>query len=264
MTMPSLSRRLQQSWLWGGFRIWQRNRDAFRRSWKVEVGGIVIEPFIMLMAIGFGLGAYVSPIDGRSYAAFVTPGVIASYAMWHATFDATYGAYMRMTTNHLYEAYLSTPLETVNIVVGEVMWSATLSVMSSTTVLVAATAFGLVQSPLAILTLPVAYLIGTMFGAMAMIMTATAPTIGTLNNFFTLFILPMFYVSGVFFPLEGLPEALQRLAWLLPLTPATALTRSLVSGEITPLGLLCFLEVMIFTVAAFWFAVWLLKRRLIR
>ena len=264
MTPRILPQRLQQTWLWGGWRIWQRNRDAFVRSWRVEVGGIIIEPFIMLMAIGFGLGTYVLHIDGRSYAEFVTPGIIASYAMWHATFDATYGAYMRMTNNHLYEAYLFTPLEAGDIVVGEVLWSATRAVLSSTAVLGAAALFGWVHSPLALLSVPAAYLIGVMFACMAMVMTATAPSIGAINNFYTLFILPMFYVSGVFFPLEGLPEAIRGLAWILPLTPATALTRGLLTGELTPRMLLWLLELCAFIVVAFGLASRCLKRRLIR
>ena len=75
---------MQSTVLWGGFRVWQRNRDAFLRAWKVEIGGIAVEPFIMLVAIGFGLGAYIQDIDGRSYAEFLAPGVIAGYAMFHA------------------------------------------------------------------------------------------------------------------------------------------------------------------------------------
>ena len=41
---------------------------------------------------------------------------------------------------------------------------------------------------------------------MAMVLTATATTIGAMNNFFTLFLMPMFYLSGTFFPLERLPS----------------------------------------------------------
>ena len=56
-------------------------------------------------------------------------------------------------------------------------------------------------------------------------MTATASTIGAMNNFFTVFIIPMFYVSGVFFPLDYVPHTVKMLSWALPLTPAAALTR---------------------------------------
>ena len=220
--------------VWGGAKLWQRNRDAVIRAWKVEIGGLFMEPFILLVAMGFGLGSYVGNIGDLTYAQFLAPGIIASYAMFHATFDATYGAYMRMESHHIFDAMLFTPMEPQDIVMGEVMWGATRAVISAAAVLFAATLFGLITSPLALLTLPVAYLIGAVFAAMAMILTATATTIGAMNNFFTLFLLPMFYVSGTFFPLDRLPDLAQKIAWALPLTPAASLVRGLATGELTP------------------------------
>jgi lipooligosaccharide transport system permease protein len=190
-------------------------------------------------------------------------GVLYSL-LWHATFDATYGAYIRMSTNHLYEAYLFTPVGAGDIVAGEVMWSATRSVMSATAVLVAASIFGLVDSPLAVFALPAAFLIGVMFASIAMLMTATAKSIGSMNNFFTLFLLPMFYVGGVFFPLDRLPELLQRIAWVMPLTPAAALVRGLVTGNTTPMMALWTLELAAYTALAFWLASYFMRKRLIR
>ena len=61
-------------------------------------------------------------------------------------------------------------------------------------------AFGLIDPPLAVLAIPVAFTTGAMVAAIAIILTATAITIGTRNNFFTLFILPMFYFSDNFSP----------------------------------------------------------------
>ena len=69
---------------------------------------------------------------------------------------------------------------------GEVMWGATRAVVSSTAVLVVVALFGLVDSPMAVLAIPTAYLIGLMIASIAMIVTATATTIGAMNNFFTL------------------------------------------------------------------------------
>ncbi len=251
--------------LWGGYRVWQRNWDAFRRAWHLESGGIVIEPFIMLVAVGFGLGAYISNIgEGVSYPHFLAPGVIAAYAMFHATFDNTYSAYMRMETHHIYESILYTPLGPTDIVIGEVMWGATRALMSGASVLVVAVIFGLIDSPWAILALPVSYLIGLTFGALAMVMTATATTIGAMNNFFTLFILPMFWVSGVFFPLDRLPEIVQRLAWFLPLTPASALVRGLVSGDMSIWMLAWTAELFVFMAVGLWLASYFMRRRLIK
>ena len=262
--MSGVAVMVRSSVFWGGYHVWQRNRDAFRRAWKVEVGGVLIEPFVLLVALGFGLGAYIQDFDEMSYAEFLAPGLVASYAMFYATFDSTYGAYLRMDSHHIYEAMLFTPISPPDIVVGEVMWSATRAVASSTALLVAAASFGLVSSPMAILAIPCAYLIGVTIAALAMILTATATTIGAMNNFFTLFILPMFYVSGVFFPLDRLPKGVQMLSWALPLTPAASLVRGLVTGDTTRFMVLWALELIAVAAVALWLASMFMSRRLIK
>ena len=264
MANVSLSAAIRRTPFWGGAKLWQRNRDAAARAWKVEIGGLFVEPFILLVAMGFGLGSYVDNIGERSYAQFVAPGIIAGYAMFHATFDATYGAYLRMESHHIFEAMLFTPMEPSDIVMGEVMWGATRATLSAAAVLIAAAAFGLISSPLALLAIPVAYLIGVAFASMAMILTATATTIGAMNNFFTLFLLPMFYVSGVFFPLDRLPEIVQRVAWIMPLTPAAALTRGLAFGELSPWMLLWAAELAAFAAVSLYAASRLMRRRLVK
>ena len=148
--------------------------------------------------------------------------------------------------------------------VGEVLWGATRGLMSAIAVLAVAAIFGLVSSPWAILALPVAYLIGMTFGAISMVMTATASTIGSINNFLTLFILPMFWVSGVFFPLDRLPEVVQNAAWALPLTASAALIRGLFAGELTPWMLAWVAELLAFLVVGLWLASRQMRRRLIK
>jgi lipooligosaccharide transport system permease protein len=41
-----------------------------------------------------------------------------------------------------------------------------------------------------------------------------------------------FNISGVFFPLGGLPDVVQHLAWISPLTPVANLMRALISGHL--------------------------------
>ena len=115
-----------------------------------------------------------------------------------------------------------------------------------------------------ILAIPVAYLIGVMFASIAMIMTATATTIGAMNNFFTLFVLPMFWLSGVFFPLDRLPDAILPLAWIMPLTPAVALVRGLVLGDLSIWMLAWLAQIIVYIIVARWVAGIFMRRRLIK
>lgn len=245
-------------------KVWQRNRDVFLRLWKTELGGIVAEPMVILLALGFGLGAYVETIENRSYAEFVAPGVIASYAMFHAVFECTFSTYLRMETHKIFDGIVVTPVNVEDLVMGEVAWGATRSVLTASSILAFAYVLGLVSSPFALLVVPAAFLVGLMFASIAITVTAVAPHINSLNNFFTLFITPMWFFSGVFFPLGELPPVVGALAWLLPLTAATRLIRALAFGEMGFDVLWSLLVVLAFLTVFLWLALVLMRRRLIK
>ena len=184
---------------WRFIRMWQRNRDVFFRLWRSEAPGIVAEPVLVLLAMGLGLGAYVALIDGQRYIEFVAPGIIASYGMFAASFECTYGSFFRMEERKTYDAIIATPLNIEDVIAGEVFWAATRSLITACAILLIIALFGLIDSPLAILVPLLALLQGLMFGAIAMFFTSLAPSIYSFNYFFTLFIPPMFFFSGVFF-----------------------------------------------------------------
>ncbi len=216
---------------WRSIRVWQRNRDVFFRLWHSEAPGFVAEPIIVLVAMGLGLGAYVGLVDGQKYIEFIAPGVIAAYAMFSASFECTYGSFVRMEYQRTYDAIIATPLSVEDVTAGEIFWGATRSFMTGTIILVIAAAFQLVPSPWAVLVPVLAFLEGIMFASIAILFTSIVPAIYSFNYYFTLFITPMFLLSGVFFPLSSFPPIVQTLSWIAPLTPVVHLTRGLVNGE---------------------------------
>lgn len=216
---------------WRFIRVWQRNRDVFFRLWHSEAPGFVAEPIIVLVAMGLGLGAYVGLVDGQKYIEFIAPGVIAAYAMFSASFECTYGSFVRMEYQRTYDAIIATPLSVEDVTAGEIFWGATRSFMTGTIILVIAAAFQLVPSPWAVLVPVLAFLEGIMFASIAILFTSIVPAIYSFNYYFTLFITPMFLLSGVFFPLSSFPPIVQTLSWIAPLTPVVHLARGLVNGE---------------------------------
>ncbi len=248
---------------WRFIRVWQRNRDVFFRLWHSEAPGFVAEPIIILLAMGIGLGAYVGMVDGQKYIEYIVPGIIASYAMFSASFECTYGSFVRMEYQKTYDAILATPLNVEDVTAGEIFWGATRSLMTGTVILAIAAAFQLVPSPWAALIPIVAFLEGIMFASIAILFTSIVPAIYSFNYFFTLFITPMFFFSGVFFPLSSFPQIVQTLSWIAPLTPVVHLTRALINGEFQ-LDLLWALTLII-VLAALFFSISLvtMRRRLI-
>jgi len=239
---------------WRFIRVWQRNRDVFFKLWHSEAPGFLAEPIIILLAMGLGLGAYVGLVDGQRYIEFIAPGIIASYAMFSASFECTYGSFVRMEYQKTYDAIIATPLNVEDVVAGEIFWGATRSLMTGTVILVIAAAFQLVPSPWAALIPILSFLQGIMFASIAILFTSIVPAIYSFNYYFTLFITPMFFFSGVFFPLSSFPEIVQTLSWIAPLTPAVHLTRALVNGEfqlelIWALALIIVLAALFFSIS---------------
>lgn len=249
---------------WRFIRLWQRNRDIFFRLWRSEAPASIAEPVLVLLAFGVGMGAYVGLVDGQKYIEFLAPGIIAAYAMFSASFECTYGSFFRMEHQYTYDAILATPLNVEDVTAGEIFWGATRSLMTGSVILAIAAAFQLVPSPWALLIPLVAFLEGIMFASIALFFTSIVPAIYTFSYFFTLFITPMFLLSGVFFPIDSFPKIIQTLSWVAPLTPAVQINRALFQGEFN-LSLLPALAVIIaWSIVFFSITLVTMRRRLTR
>lgn len=245
-------------------RVWRRNWTVFRQFALAEIGPLVVEPLVVLGAMGLGLGVYVSLVEEGSYLTFIAPGIIGGYSLFAAFFECTYGSFTRMEIRGLYNAMIATPLSIEDVITGEVLWGATRSFFSATVVLIVITAFGFVESPLALLIPVLAFFAGLLFASMALIVTGFAPSFWTFNYAITLGVMPMYFFGGVFFPLERYPDLVRQLAWVLPLTPYVHIIRELVSGHLTLTSLWSFLYLGVLLAVVYTIAVARMRRRLIR
>ena len=66
------------------------------------------------------------------YEDFIGPGLIASAAMWVASFETTYNVYLRMNETRLYDNILATPVEVQDLVAGDLAWSSTRATLYGT------------------------------------------------------------------------------------------------------------------------------------
>jgi lipooligosaccharide transport system permease protein len=221
---------------WRFYRVWQRNRDVFFRLWHFEMPISFIEPALILLAFGLAMGRYMGVIDNEQYINFIAPGLVAAYAMFSASNECSYSAFLRMAHQHTYDAIMATPVNVEDITAGEIFWGATRAMLSASIVLLVSGAFGLVGSPWAVLILPVAFLEGVVISSISLFYTSIVPSIYAFNFFFTLIINPLFLLSGIFFPLDSFPKVLQDISWFTPLRPSVEIVRGLFKGEM-PLNL---------------------------
>lgn len=245
------------------FRVWQRNFTVYTKLYKSSIALNFVEPVLYLLALGFGLGAFVKEINGVPYINFIAPGIIASSSMFAAIYECTYGTYVRMTYQKTFDAILATPVNLNDLVAGELMWGATKSVLYGTIIMIVISLFGLVDSPALILAIPVLFLSGLIFAEVSLIAVATVPGIDTFNYFYTLLMTPMFLFSGIFFPLDNLPPVVAKIAFFTPLYHLVNICRSFSSGEIwAGMGALAWIVVVAMILAPYPFR--LMRRRIIK
>jgi lipooligosaccharide transport system permease protein len=212
------------------FRVWQRNFTVYTKLYKSSIVFNFIEPTLYLVALGFGLGAFVKEINGVPYINFIAPGIIASSSMFATASECTYGTYIRMTYQKTFDAILATPVNIDDLVAGELMWGATKSMFYGTIIMLVISVFGLVDSTLIILVVPVLFISGLIFAETSIIAVALVPGIDSFSYFFTLLLTPSFLFSGIFFPLDSLPPVVAKIAFFTPLYHLVNICRSLASG----------------------------------
>jgi lipooligosaccharide transport system permease protein len=216
---------------WSARHVWYRDWTVFRKFAFTNILPYFAEPLLFILAMGYGLGLFVGQIGGVSYAQYLAPGILASSAMFAASYECTYSTFVRMIYQKTFEAVLCTPVSIEDIVLGEVAWGATKSLMSGVCIFIVIWALGLVRPESALIVIPVVALAGLMFASLSTFFTSLVPSMDAFNYYFTLLLSPMFLVSGVFFPISQLPLIVQKLAWLLPLTHAVNVIRPAALGH---------------------------------
>jgi lipooligosaccharide transport system permease protein len=214
------------------FRVWQRHLTVYTKLYKSSIVLNFVEPVMYLVALGLGLGAFVKEINGVPYINYIAPGIVASSAMFAASFECTYGTYVRMTYQRTFDAILATPVGIADLVAGELMWGATKGIIYGTIITIVISAFGLVDSAMIVLLIPFLFVGALIFAEVAVISAALAPGIDTFNYYYTLFMTPMFLFSGIFFPIESLPPLVAKIAFFTPLYHLVNVSRSFANGSV--------------------------------
>ena len=215
----------------------ERNLMVYRRTWLVILTGF-FEPLFYLFSIGIGLGVLVGGIPGPDgklidYTAFVAPALLASSAMNGAIYDSTFNIFFKLKFAKTYDAILSTPVGAGDVALGEIGWALLRGTLYATAFFIILLLMGLIRSPLGLLAVPAALLIGYAFAGVGMAVTTFMRSWQDFDMV-QLVILPLFLFSATFYPLSTYPAALQAVIELTPLYHGVALLRGLTLGAVGP------------------------------
>ncbi|MGV8933058.1 MAG: ABC transporter permease [Gallionellaceae bacterium] len=244
------------------FPIWQRHFLVWKKLAVTSILGSLADPLIYMLGLGYGLGSLLPEMGGMTYLMYVSGGTLCYSSMNSATFEALYSGFSRMHVQRTWDAILNTPITLDDIVLSEMLWAATKSLLSGIAVLFVIWMLGMGHNWLSLWTIPITLLAGLCFAALGLIITALAPSYDFFMYYFTLLITPMMMLSGVFFPVDQLPQVLQNISMVLPLTHTIELVRPLLNDAVPSNILLHLAVILAYTLVAFYVSLILFRRRL--
>jgi daunorubicin resistance ABC transporter ATP-binding subunit/daunorubicin resistance ABC transporter membrane protein len=238
--------------------LWLRQLKRYFRS-KARIIGSLGQPILFLVALGFGMNPIYQKAGGGNYIQFLAPGIIAMGIIFTALFSGIEIIWDRQF-GFLKETLVA-PTSRLKIMIGRTLGGAT--VASFQGIMVLALSFLLGFRFQNILLLPVAlifiFLIALLFTGIG---TAIASILKDMQGFqliMNFLVMPLFFLSGALFPLEGLPKTLSIIASVNPLSYGVdGLRGSLINsahfGMSTDLIILSILTGLILVLGAYLFS----------
>ncbi|MGJ7511747.1 ABC transporter permease [Variovorax sp. GT1P44] len=245
--------------------VFLRNLLVWRKLAIPSLIGNIAEPLIWLVAFGYGMGALVGEVqvDGTSvpYILFLASGSVCMSAMNAASFEALYSAFSRMHVQKTWDGIMNAPVGLDDVVLAEMLWAGFKAIFTTTAILFVMLGLGISHTPKLFIAWFVLVGVGITFSCIALIFNALAKGYDFFTYYFTLFMTPMMFLSGVFFPLDQLPGVVRAVSAWLPLTNAVALVRPLFMDQWPPDWWRHALVLVVYTVAAYWLALGVTRKR---
>ncbi|HMS26134.1 MAG TPA: ABC transporter permease [Burkholderiaceae bacterium] len=247
--------------------VFLRNLLVWRKLAIPSLVGNIAEPLMWLVAFGYGMGALVGEVAPTAggikvpYILFLASGSICMSAMQAASFEALYSAFSRMHVQKTWDGIMNAPVNLDNILLAEMLWAAFKSLFTVTAIMGVMLALGISHSPKLLLAWPILLGVGITFSCIALIFNALAKGYDFFTYYFTLFLTPMMFLSGIFFPRDQLPAFVKNISDWLPLTNAVELVRPLFMDQWPANPWLHIAVLAIYAVLGFWLALALTRRR---
>ena len=196
--------------------LWLRQLKRHFRS-KPRMIGSLGQPLLFLLALGFGFGPIYQRASGGNYLEFLAPGIVAMSVLFTAMFAGIETIWDRQF-GFLKETLVA-PVSRFNIMLGRTLGGATVAVFQGIIVMIISVPFGfrfnIVYLPLAVVFMIIIAILFTAIGTAIASLLEDMHAFSLIMNFL---IMPLFFLSGALFPLDGFPPAVRAITSANPLT----------------------------------------------
>lgn len=210
--------------------LWLRQVKKYFRS-RSRIIGSLGQPLLFLLAFGFGFGSIYHRAEGGNYIQFLAPGIIAMGVLFTAVFSGIDLIWDRQF-GFLKETMVA-PVSRLSIMFGKTLGGATVACIQGLIVFFLTLLVGF--HPFNIFLLPVAlifvFIIALLFTALGIAIASTLEDMQGFQLIMNFLIMPIFFLSGALFPLQGLPGVMEIVTKIDPLTYGIDGVRAALIGQ---------------------------------
>jgi ABC-2 type transport system permease protein len=238
--------------------LWLRQIKRYFRS-KTRIVGSFGQPLLLLLALGLGFGPIYQKAGGGNYTQFLAPGIISMGILFTALlsgieiiWDKQFG-FLKET--------LVAPVSRLKIMIGRTLGGGTVAVIQGLIIFIISLIVGFrpMNFHLILLSFVFMALIALFFTALG---TAIASVLEDMQGFqliMNFLLMPLFFLSGALFPLQGLPKALVLVSSINPLAYGVdGLRGTLVNGAhfglLTDFSVLSIITIVVLAIGSFLFS----------
>ena len=246
------------------YSLWRRELVRFVRD-RSRLYGSILQPALLWILMGSGLSGSFVPTSGGDYLAYIYPGTLMLILLFTAIFSTI--SVVEDRREGFLQGVLVSPISPTSMALGKIAGGATLAVGEGLIFLIVAPFVGFtVDLPLFVKTVGVLVVVATGMTALgfriAWGMTSTAGFHAVMN----LLLMPMWLLSGAFFPMAGVPIWLEWVMRLNPMTYAMATLRAAMGTGLgqtdgLPGAMTCAAVTIVFTAATVMWSVFEVRRR---
>lgn len=197
--------------------LWIRQIKRYYRS-KSRLIGSLGQPLLFLVALGFGFGPIFKKAGGGNYIDFLAPGIIAQGILFTAIFSGIEIIWDRQF-GFLKETLVA-PVSRLEIMIGRTLGGATIATIQGVIIFLLTLFVGF--RPYQILMLIPAFLImflnALFFTGVGIAIASSMSDFHGFQMIMNFLVMPLFFLSGALFPLEGLPSFINIISRLNPLS----------------------------------------------
>ncbi len=209
--------------------IWYRDMLRFWHD-KIRLMGAITFPLLFLAVFGGGLSARMGFLGpGIDFTQFIFPGIIGMTVLM-SSFMAGMSVVWDREFGFLKEVLVA-PISRASVAVGKTLGAATGALLQGILILLFAPLIGVSLSVWTVLALlPLMFLLAVSMGSLGILLATRIRSMEAFQAVMQMLMFPMVFLSGVFFPVQGLPLWMSILVKVNPATYGIAPIRQVVLG----------------------------------